>query len=224
MDLPVALPEPVRESGHEPAIVQSQEGLIVRTALESVRSHLGDGLSVGLITSHDRIDEVAAALRYEGLQFGDGREVTNKSITLVDAAGSKGLEFDAVVIVEPAEIRQESGLGELFVAMTRTTTKLTLVHEHPLPSEMVLDGPATPVEESVEPEITGGPDGAPTEAEHAPVEEAGPSETATDVEHDLSDQLIDALVAQVGNAIEGVLSPNAVEEFLRRLAERLRSH
>jgi len=47
---------------------------------------------------------------------------------------SKGMEFDGVVVVEPAAILdQPHGLGLLYVALTRTTDLLTIVHHRPLP-------------------------------------------------------------------------------------------
>ena len=50
---------------------------------------------------------------------------------------SKGLEFDHVVVVEPALIVEEggdSGLRELYVALTRPTKTLIVVHARPLPA------------------------------------------------------------------------------------------
>jgi DNA helicase IV len=50
---------------------------------------------------------------------------------------AKGLEFDAVVVVEPAQLVEESGsLGPLYVALTRPTQELTVVHAQPLPESL----------------------------------------------------------------------------------------
>ncbi len=47
---------------------------------------------------------------------------------------AKGLEFDSVIIVEPARILEEEyGLSLLYVAITRSTSHLSIVHERPLP-------------------------------------------------------------------------------------------
>jgi len=56
----------------------------------------------------------------------------------------KGLEFDGVVVVEPARIVAESpqGLRALYVALTRATQRLTVVHADPLP--VGLGGVAAP--------------------------------------------------------------------------------
>ena len=47
----------------------------------------------------------------------------------------KGLELDGVVVVEPARIVSdaEHGLRSLYVALTRSTQRLTIVHAQPLP-------------------------------------------------------------------------------------------
>jgi hypothetical protein len=46
---------------------------------------------------------------------------------------AKGLEFDHVVVVEPAAIAEdgEQGLRELYVALTRPTKTLVVVHSRP---------------------------------------------------------------------------------------------
>ena len=53
-------------------------------------------------------------------------------VTLIDPRESKGLEFDVVVVVEPAQIAARP--GDMYVAMTRPTQKLVMVHEAELPS------------------------------------------------------------------------------------------
>ena len=54
---------------------------------------------------------------------------------MLDPARAKGLEFDHVVLVEPAAIAAEAtGSGDLYVAMTRPTRHLDVVHAEPLPA------------------------------------------------------------------------------------------
>ena len=65
-------------------------------------------------------------------------EIDDPNILNFTPGASKGMEFDGVVVVEPAEILQaHHGLGLLYVAVTRTTNQLAIVHEQPLPN--VLD-------------------------------------------------------------------------------------
>ena len=68
------------------------------------------------------------------------RELTDLDdrVTLVPISVAKGLEIDAVVVVEPARIvaSEAQGLRALYVALTRPTQRLTVVHAGPLPSAM----------------------------------------------------------------------------------------
>jgi DNA helicase IV len=51
----------------------------------------------------------------------------------------KGLELDGVIVVEPAKIvaAQMHGLRALYVALTRSTKQLSVLHSEPLPKEMI---------------------------------------------------------------------------------------
>ena len=61
------------------------------------------------------------------------------SIPLLTPRAAKGLEFDHVIVVEPALIAaREQGLRELYVALTRPTTTLVVLHARPLPPELGL--------------------------------------------------------------------------------------
>jgi DNA helicase IV len=63
-------------------------------------------------------------------------------VAVLTAREAKGMEFDHVIAVEPAQIVEEAaegqGLRELYVALTRPTTTLVLVHDRPLPPELGL--------------------------------------------------------------------------------------
>jgi len=57
-------------------------------------------------------------------------------VVVLPISSAKGLEFDAVVVVEPAELLAESprGANDLYVAITRSTQRLAVVHAAPLPA------------------------------------------------------------------------------------------
>ena len=62
-------------------------------------------------------------------------------IEIVDAQLAKGLEFDHVLLLEPArlvadEAERRLGLRRLYVCLTRAVTSLTVLHAEPLPSEL----------------------------------------------------------------------------------------
>jgi superfamily I DNA/RNA helicase len=57
-------------------------------------------------------------------------------VAVLTVAEAKGLEFDGVLLLEPAAIRTDSprGLNDLYVAITRPTQRLHVLHADPLPS------------------------------------------------------------------------------------------
>jgi DNA helicase IV len=58
-------------------------------------------------------------------------------VVLLTPAQAKGLEFDEVLVVDPAAILAEPlGHNDLYVAMTRATRRLGVVHTGPLPAEL----------------------------------------------------------------------------------------
>jgi len=67
------------------------------------------------------------------------RDALTRPVTIVPAPAAKGLEFDAVVVVEPAAIAgsDDRGLRLLYVALTRPIQHLAIVHARPLPSPLL---------------------------------------------------------------------------------------
>jgi len=68
----------------------------------------------------------------------DAQQHPPATVVLLAPAAAKGLEFDDVVVVEPAAIVADSprGLSDLYVALTRPTRHLHLVHAAPLPAPL----------------------------------------------------------------------------------------
>jgi DNA helicase IV len=96
--------------------------------------------SVAVVAPDDRCDEISDALNAAG--FEHGRAATtglDQSLTVVPVSVVKGLELDAVVVVEPAEIigSEEHGLRALYVALTRSTQRLSVVHHDDLPAALL---------------------------------------------------------------------------------------
>ena len=99
--------------------------------------------SIGLIAAGPRIAPLAAALAAAGLPFLDPGAETSEAarLTLVPASLAKGLEYDHVVLDEPAalvdaEPDDRTGLRRLYVALTRAVSGLTIVHAAPLPAAL----------------------------------------------------------------------------------------
>jgi DNA helicase IV len=136
--LPEAAPhvrptESVRSGRTEPSIVHT-ENLIDAAIGEARRlSEAGHG-TVAVIAPTVLVDELTKGLAGSGLPFGE----LGSPVSLHAAPGVKGLEFDAVVVVEPASIIDDAprGLRLLYVALTRPTRHLTIVHQAALPAAL----------------------------------------------------------------------------------------
>ncbi|MYX19348.1 ATP-binding domain-containing protein, partial [Streptomyces sp. SID8380] len=99
--------------------------------------------SIGLIAADARVPALAAALAEAGLaHLEPGTETTRESrLTLVPASLAKGLEYDYVVLDEPAavvagEADEPTGLRRLYVALTRAVSGLTVLHAEELPTAL----------------------------------------------------------------------------------------
>lgn len=94
---------------------------------------LGEG-RLAVIVPADEVAAVRVALepRLGRALAAGGGDVLSAPVVVLDAVTSKGLEFDVVVLHEPARVL-EGGPGDLYVAMTRPTTRLHLTHTGPEP-------------------------------------------------------------------------------------------
>jgi DNA helicase IV len=110
-----------RQGGEPPRIVHVEEGELLRTAIREAADR--DGL-LAVIAPRS-----LAAAAPESDAFDEA------SVPVLTPRQAKGLEFDHVVVVEPAAIVEEGeqGLRELYVALTRPTKTLVVVHARPLP-------------------------------------------------------------------------------------------
>ncbi|MGW0815631.1 HelD family protein [Streptomyces viridiviolaceus] len=72
------------------------------------------------------------AARLDGVTAGAEPDLTH-TVVLLDPRQSKGLEFDSVLVVEPGRY----GTSDLYVALTRATQRLGVLHTEPLPKGLV---------------------------------------------------------------------------------------
>ncbi|WP_424215464.1 HelD family protein [Streptomyces sp. BI20] len=138
-----AVPRPAEaEAGAEAEAVPDTAALtaaVVAACRDSLR-HEG---SIGLIAADARIPELAEALLAADLPYLDpGTETTAASrLTLVPASLAKGLEYDHVVLDEPAAVvdgepDERTGLRRLYVCLTRAVSGLVTLHSRPLPAAL----------------------------------------------------------------------------------------
>lgn len=98
-----------------------------------------NGGNVAVVVPDALATEMSEAFTKVG--FEHGRATTSAldvGVTIVPVSVVKGLELDGVVVVEPLSIveGERQGLRSLYVALTRATQRLTVVHARPLPDAM----------------------------------------------------------------------------------------
>ncbi len=114
--------------------------------------------SVAVVVPDDSgwIDEIS-----HHLDLADGiTEQEREAVSVLAAAQAKGMEYDHVLVVEPATIadRGPAGLRQLYVALTRSTQSLTVLHTSPLPEALTNtdDGGTEPAPTEGEPGMADG--------------------------------------------------------------------
>ncbi|WP_433724863.1 HelD family protein [Nocardia sp. CA-129566] len=115
-----AVPRSVRETGVKPRAHGVEPSELRSTVADLVAAETGPG-TTAVITPHALV--------------ADFTELAAESVRVLTVHEVKGLEFDAVYLVEPHGILDESprGLNDLYVALTRATQRLTVVHTAELP-------------------------------------------------------------------------------------------
>jgi DNA helicase IV len=141
----VTPPRAYRSSGYEPEVERVKRGDLLSYALLSA-SDLAETGTVALICPDDSYDNLLAEAQQFAVAVGDGRAgMLSQRLTAVPASCAAGLEFDHVVVIDPAGIAEqtEHGLRLLYVALTRCTKRLAVLHPAALPHPL-RPGPLLP--------------------------------------------------------------------------------
>ena len=133
-------PDSVRSEGVPPRAISAPSDFAACVA-RVVRADLADlgGPDSGrlaVIVPDGRVAEVTAAV--PEAVHGDRAESLDAAAALLTVSQAKGLEFDRVVLADPAGVIAQSPNGghDLYVAITRATHRLTVVHEGSLPGSL----------------------------------------------------------------------------------------
>jgi DNA helicase IV len=107
-------------------------------AVAAVQEALGLEGSVAVIAADAAVPALTAALRAAGVALA-GEDAADERVTVLPASLAKGLEYDHVIVVEPAQIveAEPRGLHRLYVVLTRAVSRLAVLHARPLPSALV---------------------------------------------------------------------------------------
>ncbi|GAB3244638.1 HelD family protein [Arthrobacter pigmenti] len=146
--LDISAPKAVREGRWDPIVdrVGSDATALTESVLDAVPEELEllDGGLLAVIADETRVQTLRRELReVYGRRVGTGSGGYEQDIVVISAADAKGLEFDGVIIIEPAELLVSTGgkVGDLYVAMTRPTQRLRLLAESDIPAG--IEVPAT---------------------------------------------------------------------------------
>ncbi|WP_081744914.1 HelD family protein [Arthrobacter sp. H14] len=137
--LGIAAPKAVREGRWGPVVERVEEGSLTEALLDAVPEELDllDGGLLAIIADAPRVAGLRGELRaVYGGRVGAGSGGLEQDIVVISAHDAKGLEFDGVIIIEPAELLAAAGgkVGDLYVAMTRPTQRLRLIAEGEIPA------------------------------------------------------------------------------------------
>lgn len=210
--LPLVAPElepltVVRSVNQEPRFVADDgDQDVTEEVIGAIIEHAKRGRFLGVIVTPHYKARLAEELRSQDITFSDGDEGSlGSAVNLISAGESKGLEFDAVIVVEPAEIAAlDRGLRLLYIALTRATKYLTVIHSQAFePLDLAGVPPLVPVEIPV----------AQTSQEAAAI--AAPGGHAR-----LSPAMVSA-AAQVAAQIQEDIAPGKLAAFVAEIARQL---
>ena len=130
-------PVAIRNEGADPVIRQVDD--LAAALPDAVRAELAqiDSGNIAVIVPRSLVEPLTAALTDADVAFGGAtRSGLDKQVTIVPVQLVKGLEVDATIVVEPARIirEEQQGMRSLYVALTRATKRVGVLHAEPLPA------------------------------------------------------------------------------------------
>ncbi|MFD5469961.1 HelD family protein [Streptomyces sp. NPDC127105] len=137
-DLGVDVP-PARSLRRDGELTVSAVDDTSAATVSAVRAALEREGSVAVIAADDAVAATTAALLQAGIETATAEEIgTAARVSVLPATVVKGLEYDHVVVVEPAAIVESEprGLHRLYVVVTRAVSRLDVLHARPLPEPL----------------------------------------------------------------------------------------
>ncbi len=129
----------IRAGRSDPAVRRVVPEELLPAALAEAQALAGSHALVAVIAPEGLVTPLTKLARHDTDVGLLERDAMTRRTTIVPAPAAKGLEFDAVVVVEPADIAGDDarGLRLLYVALTRPIQHLSVVHARPLPAALV---------------------------------------------------------------------------------------
>ncbi len=132
-------PRSVRETGDEPQFLRVDEDRLFETVADAARAEaarIPDG-KIAVLAPPSLVDGLSSALGVSSNKR-HSAALLDEPVAVLDVDEARGLEFDSVVVTEPAAIVREcaGGARALYVALTRATQRLSVVHAADLPAAL----------------------------------------------------------------------------------------
>jgi len=130
-----AAAQAVRSTGVQPWSLQVPEAALADAVAGAAAEFDKEDGTLAVVVPHHRLDTIADAVR---ARLPGASDDPTAGPVVLHPAGAKGLEFDSVLVVDPAGIVEEGvrGLNDLYVALTRATQRLGVAHPGELPAEL----------------------------------------------------------------------------------------
>lgn len=132
-----------RTRGPSPRIMRVASHALAEVAAAEAAALAARWTSTAIVAPSSLHQALIEALADKSLEYSDGQKTAElgEHLTLLSPPMTKGLEFDAVVAVEPARIVAEypHGIRLLYVVLTRAVQELTLIHAEDLPAPLTDD-------------------------------------------------------------------------------------
>jgi DNA helicase IV len=137
VDVPAAVS--LRRDGELSIVPVAAPSEVDAAVLVEVTGALAHEGSVAVIAADAAVDRLGAHLAAAGIDTATADDVDAEArVTVVPATLVKGLEYDHVIVAEPADIvaAEPRGLHRLYVVLTRAVSRLSVVHARPLPDAL----------------------------------------------------------------------------------------
>jgi hypothetical protein len=133
--LDVAVPEAV-SLRHDGWLAVEEAPDLDSATVAQVEAALRHEGSIAVIAADHAVPRLTAALTAAGIAVAEPE--AEERVTVLPATLAKGLEYDHVIVVEPADIidAEPRGLNRLYVVLTRAVSRLAVVHHRPLPAAL----------------------------------------------------------------------------------------
>jgi DNA helicase IV len=120
----------VRRTDDEPELRQVDSNAVVAEVADRAAELFARHQTVAVVATDQTADAIYEMLRKNNLACGKpGQAAAEGEISILRPAEAKGLEFDAVVVVEPADfVALSGGTGLLYIALTRAVAHLSIVY------------------------------------------------------------------------------------------------